>query len=256
MRIRTLSSIFVFSLAMALPAIACNLPLGPEDTAALPDEGGQLSDETIMEALEQQTEDLVVPVTGDDEGDVLGVTTGLENADSPFSFPMNLALDADGNVYVADQGGERVQQVDADGNITDVNPADLEKIETENAVASANPNIGGMSQSLADQLNSVAEMAVAPNGDLFIVDSVGNRVYRVDGAQNRTVYAGNGTAGYGGDGGPATSAQLNEPRSVVVDASGNVYIADYGNQRIRRVRPDGVIETVAGLGANAEGQNN
>ncbi len=250
MRIRTHSAILIFSLAMLLPALACNLPLGPEESA----DTGQLSDETVMEQLEQQTEDLVVPVTGDEESDVLGVLTG-EEQDSPFSFPINLALDADGNVYVADQGGERIQQVDPDGNIVQVNPQDLENIETENAVASANSNIGGISQSLAEQLETIAEMAVAPNGDLFIVDAVGHRVYRVDGAQNRTVFAGNGTAGFSGDGGPATAAQLSEPRSVVVDQLGNVYIADFGNQRIRRVRPDGVIETIAGLGANAEGQN-
>ena len=63
-----------------------------------------------------------------------------------------------------------------------------------------------------------------------------------------TTVAGNGTAGYSGDGGLATSAELNEPAGVAVDGAGNLYIADYENQRIRRVSPDGIINTIAGNG--------
>ena len=74
---------------------------------------------------------------------------------------------------------------------------------------------------------------------------------------NITTVAGNGTAGFGGDGGPARQAQLNNPVCVAVDASGNIYIADNNNGRVRRVDPSGIITTVAGqgrdLGSTAEG---
>src|SRR5262249_8758352 len=64
-----------------------------------------------------------------------------------------------------------------------------------------------------------------------------------------TTVAGNGSAGFSGDGGPAVSASIYQPEGVAVDAAGNLYIADSGNNRIRRVNPQGVIQTVAGNGA-------
>src|SRR5262245_41279608 len=64
-----------------------------------------------------------------------------------------------------------------------------------------------------------------------------------------TTVAGNGTAGFSGDGGPATSAQLNAPFSVAVDSAGNIYIAEWSNNRVRKVSPSGVITTFAGTGA-------
>ena len=89
------------------------------------------------------------------------------------------------------------------------------------------------------------------SGDLFIADT-GNNVIRevVQATGNIITVAGNGTAGYSGDGGPATSAQLNSPRGVAVDASGNVFIADTGNNVIREVvQATGNIITVAGNGS-------
>ena len=63
-----------------------------------------------------------------------------------------------------------------------------------------------------------------------------------------TTLAGNGTAGYSGDGGPATAAQLNLPYGLAADLAGNLYVADLGNNRIRRINPDGSIVTIAGTG--------
>lgn len=67
-------------------------------------------------------------------------------------------------------------------------------------------------------------------------------------AQTINTIAGNGTQGYSGDSGPATAASLDLPWDVVVDAAGNRYIADFGNNRIRKVTPDGIISTIAGNG--------
>ena len=94
-------------------------------------------------------------------------------------------------------------------------------------------------------------------GNIYIADPDNNTVRKFAPGGNITTVAGNGTAGFGGDGGPARQAQLNNPVCVAVDASGNIYIADNNNGRVRRVDPSGIITTVAGqgrdLGSTAEG---
>src|SRR5262249_12650798 len=72
---------------------------------------------------------------------------------------------------------------------------------------------------------------------------------RVSPEGNITTFAGNGTAGYSGDGGKATDAQLNAPSAVVIDPIGNLFIADSNNRRVRMVSPDGTITTIAGVGS-------
>jgi len=89
-------------------------------------------------------------------------------------------------------------------------------------------------------------IAVDAQGNLYIGDTDNNRVRKLSGGTITTV-AGTGTAGYSGDGGQATSAQLHYPEGVAVDADGSLYIADYGNHRVRKLS-DGVISTVAGTG--------
>ncbi|MGH8992732.1 MAG: DUF7594 domain-containing protein [Acidimicrobiia bacterium] len=100
------------------------------------------------------------------------------------------------------------------------------------------------------RLSAPRTMAVDRSGSVYIVDTDNHRVRRVDTAGRITTIAGTGTAGYSGDGGPATSARLNQPHGIVVDAAGNVYIADPPNQRIRKVDTTGRITTVAGNGSS------
>lgn len=99
--------------------------------------------------------------------------------------------------------------------------------------------------------NGTHQIAIDSGGNLFLALPGYHAVVRIDGATNQiSLAAGNGTMGFNGDGGPATSAQLSFPSSVAVDANGNLYIADTRNYRIRRVDPaTGVISTVAGRGA-------
>jgi hypothetical protein len=92
-------------------------------------------------------------------------------------------------------------------------------------------------------------VAVDASGDVFIDDRDNNRIRAVTPAGTIRTLAGNGSAGFSGDGGPATSAALNGPSAVAVDASGDVFIADSSNVRIRKVTPAGTISTVAGNGS-------
>jgi RHS repeat-associated protein len=91
-------------------------------------------------------------------------------------------------------------------------------------------------------------VAVGPDGSLYIADTGNNRIRKVAPDGSITTVAGNGGRSYGGDGGPATAASLNIPYGVAVGPDGSLYIADTGNNRIRKVAPDGSITTVAGKG--------
>ncbi|HXP87708.1 MAG TPA: IPT/TIG domain-containing protein [Bryobacteraceae bacterium] len=138
--------------------------------------------------------------------------------------PNGVAVDSAGNLYIADAGNARIRRV-SNGVIT--------------TVGNGAAGVG---------------VAVDSTGNLYIADSVNNRVRKVSNGVVSTV-AGNGTAGFGGDNGPATSAQLSGPAAVAVDSAGNLYIADYGNDRVRKVS-NGVITTVAGNGtASSNGDN-
>ena len=105
---------------------------------------------------------------------------------------------------------------------------------------------GDGGQATSAQLNRPRGVAIDAQGNVYVADENAHRVRKVSGGIITTV-AGTGTAGFSGDGGQATSAQLKGPTGVAVDAQGNLYIADYGNNRIRKVS-GGIISTVAGTG--------
>ena len=98
------------------------------------------------------------------------------------------------------------------------------------------------------QLAFTFGIAVDAAGNLYIADTDNHRIRKVTPAGIISTAAGNGTIGYSGDGGPATSAEFGNARGVAVDAAGNLYIADYGYSCIRKVTPAGVISTAAGSG--------
>ena len=100
------------------------------------------------------------------------------------------------------------------------------------------------------KLTSVFGLAAGPDGSLYIADTGSNRIRKVDPKGIITTVAGNGPAGYSGDGGPATQAGLNNPWGVAVGPDGSVYIADTGSNRIRKVDSKGIITTVAGNGSS------
>src|SRR5919206_443626 len=113
----------------------------------------------------------------------------------------------------------------------------------------------GSSRLFITAVGLVASIAgVAGAGNLYIVDTGNHRVRKVDTDGRISTVAGTGTAGFSGDGGPATRARLNAPHGIASDAAGNLYVADPQNQRIRRIDAStGTITTVAGNGARGSG---
>jgi uncharacterized protein (TIGR03437 family) len=196
--------------------------------------------------------------------------------DAHLGSPGGVAVDAAGNLYIADWGHDRIRKVDASGIITtvagggDVNPDDggpatqATMSPTSVAVDSAgNLYIGddgnyelrkvtpsGTITTLAPA--TVAAVALDGAGNLYYADNERNQVRKLLANGVVSTIAGSGSAGYSGDGGPAASAALNAPQGVAVDSLGNVYIADTGNNVVRMVSAAGTIATIAGGGSEGE----
>jgi NHL repeat len=147
-----------------------------------------------------------------------------------------VAATADGGFLIADTGNERVRRVSPAGTITTVAGTGTAGFSGDGGPATA------------AQLNVPGAVAATADGGFLIADFANNRVRRVSPAGTITTVAGTGTAGFSGDGGRATAAQLNFPNGVAATADGGFLIADFGNNRVRRVSPAGTITTVAGTG--------
>lgn len=151
--------------------------------------------------------------------------------------PEGIDMDAAGNLYVADAGGGTIRRMAPSGIITKV------------AGGGSWHHIGDGGPATAAGLSYPTDVAVDGAGQLYIADYFNHRVRKVSAAGIITTIAGNGTKGFGGDGGPATAAMLERPSGVAVDAAGNVFVADSFNNRVRKVDTAGTITTVAGSGA-------
>ena len=155
--------------------------------------------------------------------------------------PTGVAVDGAGNLYIADSFNHRIRKVDAAGGISTVAGTGTWGFGGDGGAAEA------------AQLASPYGVTLDGAGNLYIADRSNNRIRKVDAAGMITTVAGDGMRGYGGDGGPATAAQLSGPIDVAVDGAGNLYIADYSNRRIRKVDAAGAISTVAGDGTSGFG---
>jgi sugar lactone lactonase YvrE len=167
---------------------------------------------------------------------------GIPAASAELNLPRALTVDAAGDVFVADTFNHRIRRIDPGGVITTV---------AGNGVAGSTGDGG---PATAAEIKWPHSVAVDRAGDVYLTDSPNHRIRKVDHATGIiTTVAGTGTAGYNGDGIPATSARIDDPKGVMVDDDGQghvtVYIADSLNQRVRKVTPDGIIHTIAGTGA-------
>ena len=165
---------------------------------------------------------------------------GSAATNAQLDFPTDVAIDSSGNVYIADYGNFVVRQVTKDGNIHTYAGNDTNAFAGDGGVAT--------SASLFQPYG----VAVDSSGNLYVTEYGDGRVRKVASGSNGaggkiSTIGGNGSFGFAGDGGSATSAQLNTPRGLCVDSSGNVYIADWGNNRVRKISGSN-INTAAGNG--------
>ena len=147
-----------------------------------------------------------------------------------------LAIDREGNVYISDTENYRIRRVDPSGTITTI------------AGTGAWGTQGDGGPATRAGLTAVYGLATDAMGNLYLADTWGDRIRRIDASGTITTVAGTGEEGRGGDGGPAVEARLDRPRGIAVDSAGDLYIADSDNHRVRRVDSSGTITTIAGTG--------
>lgn len=157
-------------------------------------------------------------------------------ANAKISYPTSIVGDTQGNLYFVDYGNSRIRKILPTGAITTI-------------AGSGTPGFSGDGGSaLSAKLLAPSGVCIDNAGNVYIADEGNNRVRMVSSSGIISTFAGNGTAGFSGDGGPATSASLKGPQSVWADATGNIYVADMNNHRIRKINTLGIITTVAGNG--------
>jgi uncharacterized protein (TIGR03437 family) len=159
---------------------------------------------------------------------------GGQATSATMTYPFSVVGDSNGNFFIADSNDNRVRKVAPDGTISTYAGNGVGGFSGDNGLATS------------ASIHAPYGLAVDSAGNLFIADSQNNRIRRVGTDGKITTVAGAGGGGFSGDGGPATSAQIGRPFGVAIDAAGSILIADYGNSRIRRVTPDGIINTIAG----------
>ncbi len=168
-------------------------------------------------------------VAGSGPDGAIATTTGIAD-------PYGVLADPSGGFYFVDKAGNRVRFVDANGVLSTVIGTGV----------SGSTGDGGPATSA--RLNSPARLRRDPQGRLVIIDAGNHRIRRVEANGIISTIAGNGSAGFLGDGGQATAARINSPQDVAWNGAGEMFIADRSNHRIRKVDINGVITTVAGLG--------
>ena len=158
---------------------------------------------------------------------------GQQAVTASMNYPRGADVDAQGNIYIADDNNHRVRKIAPDGTIS-----------TFAGTGLIGFNGDGIPANQANVANPGA-VHVAPDGSIYIADRGHHRVRRVDTNGIITTVAGTGTAGNNGDNIPAVTALLNSPTGVAVDLNGNIYISDDGNDRVRKIDLSGTITTVA-----------
>jgi hypothetical protein len=156
--------------------------------------------------------------------------------------PSGLYVDGTGSVFVADYYNHRIRKIDGTTGII--------------STIAGNGTLGfdgDGGSCMGAKLNTPSGITRDAAGNWYIGDKTNNRIRKIDAAGIITTIGGKDTVGYSGDGGAATLAKLKQPTSVQVDAANNVYFVDYGNNRIRKISPAGVITNYAGAGIGSTG---
>ncbi len=156
--------------------------------------------------------------------------------DAQLNRPTDVFKDGKGNVYIADRSNNRIRKVNTSGIISTIAGNGLPALSGDGGPATA------------ASLNAPKRVVVDRAGKIYIADQHNNVIRMIDTAGIIHTIAGTGIAGFSGDGGPATLAQLDTPTGVAVDLAGNIFISDSVYSRIRKIDPSGIISTYAGGG--------
>ena len=170
---------------------------------------------------------------------------GGQATSATLGSPNGVIVDKSGNVYIADSIFNVVRMVNAQGIISTIAGGPVGALGDGGPAKNARLILTG----------THTGMAFDNAGNLYIADYGDSRIRKIDGSGTITTVAGSNTTiglgGFSGDGGPAVNAELNSPTGVAFDSAGNMYIADFGNFRIRKVDTSGNINTIAGIGAGS-----
>ncbi|EFC47410.1 predicted protein [Naegleria gruberi] len=164
-------------------------------------------------------------------GDGLSATTAYINA-------ITFEFSSSGEIYIADTNNHRIRKITTSGIISTI------------AGTGTSGYSGDGSSATSAQLNSPYGIAISSSGEIYIADTNNNRIRKITTSGIISTIAGTGTQGYSGDGSSATSAQLYNPYGVAISSRGEIYVADYNNNRIRKITTSGIISTIAGTGTS------
>ena len=193
-----------------------------------------ICDESNLVVRKVNTLGIITTIAGNHTAGYSG--DGGQATVAQLNDPTGLALDAMGNLYIADVDNQVVRKIDVTGIITTI---------AGNGIAGYSGDGG---QAKTAQLNTPIYVATDAANNIYIADAANNVIRKINTAGIITTFAGNHTVGYSGDGGQANTAELNKPEGVAIDAANNVYIGDWNNNVIRKVNTLGVISTIAGNG--------
>jgi len=173
-------------------------------------------------------------IAGTGDSDYYG--DGGPALEAAFRDPNSLASDKQGNIYIAEAANNRIRKIDTKGIVTTV------------AGNGEHADSGDGGPALQASIRSMDDIAISPEGELHILGTNTHKVRKITQDGKIVTVAGKGYAGFFGDDGPATKAMLKNPAAISFDSKGNLYIADMGNNRIRKVDKKGIITTFAGTG--------
>ncbi|MFN3403908.1 MAG: T9SS type A sorting domain-containing protein [Cytophagaceae bacterium] len=174
-------------------------------------------------------------------GTGLAGSTNGSGAVASFNHPYGVALDSEGNIYVADTQNNKIRKITADGHVS--------------TYAGSGVSGSNNGPALSASFNSPYGVVVDAEGNLYVTDSGNNKIRKIDPSGMVTTFAGSGAPGT--EDGEGILATFNHPYGIAIDLSGNIYVTDYSGDKIRKITPAGTVTTFAGSGeqgsVNGEG---